>query len=152
GGTDEGNGAGRLSPDIIHQMLHIAGSLRRRFRQRLDLAGDDGETLSMFPRAGGFNAGVQGQKVRFSGDSGDGGQKVPDLVRGQIQLLDHLSRGTDGGFDLRHSLDLLADGFDAIGGGSGRFIRIHSYLFTVADDQLIELEEGFIDASGFFDV
>ena len=102
----------RVSGDHLHLVLNLvdhflnaARTLLADFREIADFVGNHGESLAVFPGAGGFDGGVQGQQVGLVGDPGHGMHDLTDLFGLALQFADHL-----GGFDI--SVRGVPDPFD----------------------------------------
>src|SRR5439155_1720570 len=77
--------------------------------QALHLLRDDGEGLSVAPRARRLDRRVEREELRLVGDLLDDARDGADLLAAPAQCLDGAGRDPDGGHDLVHACEGVAD-------------------------------------------
>ena len=132
-GLDLLGGGGDQGPDLL-------GGLGRALGQGPDFLGHDREATTAFARAGGLDAGVQGQEVGLEGDLVDDADDVGDLLR----------RALDGGHGADGVADHLARAVDVVAGAghhAGGFLGARSGLGDRGGD-FVHRRDGLFQAGG----
>ncbi|MND76338.1 hypothetical protein D3C80_679830 [compost metagenome] len=95
------------------QGLDLLGGFGRALGQGPDFRGDHGEAATRVARSGGFDPGVQGQKIGLEGDLVDHADDIADLGR---RLLDGGHGGHGVAHDIAAGLGVAARGLHHAGG------------------------------------
>ncbi len=102
----------RFLLNALDQFGNFLGGLGGLFRQLAHFVGDHGESQTVFPGAGRFDGGIQGQQVGLLRQIVDDFDDLADVVGPLSEHVDDFAGRTDRGVDLVQSVRRLLHGGD----------------------------------------